>query len=65
MSYKPQVFVQGEWAGNALAFATEQEARDNAQDLMQRWFLVEATRTVESTDPVNYTYVNNTLEEVV
>jgi hypothetical protein len=63
MSYKPQVFVQGEWAGNALVFATEPEAQVYGLDLMRRWTLVESYRTVESTDPVNYTYVDHELKE--
>jgi hypothetical protein len=61
-SFKPMVLVQGEWAGNALRFATEQEAQDNVRDLMGRWLLVSDTRVEPSDDPVNYKWVNGRLE---
>ncbi len=54
MNYKPQVFVQGAWAGNSLVFATREEAQSNADHLMSRWMLVEKTRVIESAEPVNY-----------
>jgi len=63
-TWKPEVFVQGSWAQNALVFATEAEARDNARELMGRWMLVEDYRAVESTDAVNYKWVNGQLEEI-
>ena len=40
--------------GNALRFATPQEAQRSASDLMSRWMLVVDTRVDESDDPVNY-----------
>ena len=57
-SYKPEVIADssGKWCGNALRFATEQEALDNVRDLEMRWFSVRETRVVESDDPVNYSY---------
>lgn len=64
MSYKPEVFVQGSWSGNALRFATEQEAKQYAYDLMSRWMLVEDIRAVPSDEPVNYVLANNELKEV-
>jgi hypothetical protein len=66
MSWKPEVIADssGEWCGNALRFATEAEALDNAKDLMNRWFLVRKIRATESTDPVNYRWVDGKLEEV-
>lgn len=64
MSFKPMVYVQGEWAGNALRFATEQEALDNANDLFGRWLLVEQVRVDASEDPVNYRWVDGKLEAV-
>jgi hypothetical protein len=53
-NFKPQVKVNGQWAGNALVFATEQEARDNARELMGRWLLVEEFGSAPTEDPVNY-----------
>lgn len=55
-SYKPEVIADdsGVWAGNALRFATREEAEANVRDLANRWFLVRETRVVESDDPVNY-----------
>ena len=57
-SWAPEVIADrsGRWCGNALRFATRQEAEDNVRDLSFRWTLVLDTRTVPSTDPVNYTY---------
>ena len=66
MSFKPEVIVDtsGEWCGNALRFATREEAEANVRDLMMRWFAVRETRVVESDDPVNYRYVNGWLESL-
>ena len=60
MSYKPEVMADssGKWCGNALRFATREEAEANVADLAMRWTLVRATRVVESDDPVNYRYEN-------
>lgn len=62
MSFRPMVLVQGEWSGNALRFATRQEALDSANDLMGRWFLVHDVQVDESVDPVNYRWVDGKLE---
>lgn len=66
MSWKPEVIADssGEWCGNALRFATREEAEDNARELMSRWFAVRETRAVESSDPVNYAWVDGRLQEV-
>ncbi len=66
MSWKPEVIADstGQWYGNALRFATKQEAEDNARDLMMRWFAVCDTRASESPDPVNYAWVDGKLESV-
>jgi hypothetical protein len=61
MAWKPEVFVENKWSRNALVFATEQEASDNARDLMFRWLLVTDSRAVEVDEPVNYRYVNGAL----
>lgn len=57
MSYRPMVYVQGEWAGNGLRFATHEEARMSASALMDRWMLVENYRVDESSDAVNWAIV--------
>ncbi len=58
MSFKPEVIADssGKWCGNALRFATYEEAEANAKDLMARWTLVTEFRAVESPDPVTYRY---------
>ena len=63
MSYRPMVYVQGEWAGNGLRFATSEEAERSAADLAARWFLVDDYRVDESSDPVNYAIVDGRLVE--
>src|ERR1700730_7276106 len=64
MSLKPEVIADtsGKWCGNALRFATREEAEANVSDLMVRWFAVRETRIVESDDPVNYLYIDGRLE---
>ena len=58
-TFAPEVQTGGEsWAGNALRFATREEAERNVADLMSRWFSVTNTRVVESDDPVNYRWVD-------
>lgn len=66
MSWKPEVIADssGEWCGNALRFATKEEAEANVRDLYSRWTSVRETRVVESDDPVNYAWVDGHLVEV-
>ena len=67
MSYAPMVRTtdNGPFAGNALRFATKEEAQMWLDDLMCRWFAVTGTSVVESADPVNYSTVDGrTLVEV-
>jgi len=66
MSWKPEVLVVGEanWAGNALRFATKEEAEANVKDLFHRWTLVREYRAVESDDPVNYRWENGRLVDL-
>ena len=66
MSYKPEVQTDstGQWYGNALRFATEQEAYDSARDLAARWFAVLSYRATKSDEPVNYTYHDHKLAQV-
>jgi hypothetical protein len=66
MSFKPEVIADpsGKWCGNALCFATREEAEANVRDLMMRWFAVRETRIVVSDDPVNYRFVDGRLENL-
>src|ERR1700687_2535925 len=66
MSFKPEVIADtsGKWCGNALCFATSEEAEANVRDLMMRWFAVREIRVVESDDLANYRYVNGRLESL-
>lgn len=62
MPWKPEVFVDGKWSQNALVFATEKEAHDNAFNLFLRWTQCEGSRAVEVPDAeVNYKYENGKL----
>ena len=65
MSWKPEVICDGtgKWYGNALRFATRQEAEENVRDLAARWFAVRDKRVVECDDAVNYRYENGKLVE--
>jgi len=64
MSWKPEVLVHGQWSQNALVFATEDEAKESANDLMNRWLLVEDCRAVEVDEPVNYALVDGDLVDI-
>lgn len=61
MSYRPMVYVQGEWAGNGMRFATHEEAETHAYLLANRWTLVSDWRADESSDDVNYALVDGRL----
>ena len=65
-SYAPEVIADGsgKWCGNALRFATREEAELNVNELAYRWFAVTKTRVVESDDPVNYRWVDGKLEPI-
>lgn len=66
MSWAPEVIADssGKWCGNALRFATREEAELWVRDLSWRWLLVRETRVVESSDPVNYRIVNGVMSAV-
>jgi hypothetical protein len=66
MSFKPEVIADasGKRSGNALRFATREEAAAKIRDRTMRWFALRHTRVVESDDPVNYRYVDGRLESV-
>lgn len=55
MSYKAEVIADssGKWVGNALVFATGEEAQLYVMDLAMRWTAVRETRVVESDGAVN------------
>lgn len=65
-SYAPEVIADrtGKWCGNALRFATHEEARANVHDLMRRWTAVTDIRVVESEDEPNYRWVDGKLEQI-
>jgi len=57
MSWKPEVLtptLPPVWSGNALRFATREEAEAYGRDLLRRWTVPTDYRAVESDDPVNY-----------
>lgn len=60
-SYKPEFLADnsGEWAENALRFATMEEAALWAKGLERRWTMVREWRVVPSADPVNYRVVGD------
>lgn len=66
MSFKPEFIADasGKFYGNALRFATYEEALDNARALANRWLAVTDFRAVESDEPVNYAWVNGALVAV-
>jgi hypothetical protein len=55
-SWKPEVFVDGGWATNALRFATKEEAQASVEELMSRWWVPTDGRASESDDAVNYRF---------
>lgn len=61
MSYAPEVQTDstGKWYGNALRFATKEEAEKNVGVLMWNWAQVRDTRVIETDDPVNYKWDND------
>ena len=65
-SWKPEVIADGsgQWCSNALRFATEREALENARDLSYRWIAVRDYRATESDDPPNHRWNNGQLESV-
>jgi len=67
MSFKPEVQTVGDdkFYGNALAFATFDEAYHNARDLSHRWMLVTDYRAIESDEPISHTYVGGVLGDFV
>jgi len=54
MSWKSEVIADssGQWVGNGLRFATQEEAKAYGQDLSWRWTAVRSVRETESPEPV-------------
>ena len=65
-SFKPEVSTDssGAFYGNALRFATREEAEANVQELSWRWLLVRETRVVESDDEPNYAWVDGAIVDL-
>jgi hypothetical protein len=57
-SWIPEVIADasGQWCGNGLTFATEDEAYRWAHDLSYRWILVREYRAAPSDKPVSHHY---------
>lgn len=66
MSYAGEVIADnsGTWAGNALRFATREEAEQYVGDLANRWLAVRETRVVETADPVTYQIRDGVLSRI-
>lgn len=66
ISWAPQVIADnsGQWAGNALRFATKEEAEANVKNLEWRWYAVKETRVVPTQDPVTHAWKDGALVDV-
>lgn len=64
VNYRPMVFVENQWVGNALVFATKEEAESNVRQLAWSWTLVQDWRVDETISPVNYRFINGHSEPV-
>jgi hypothetical protein len=66
MSWKPEFKVYGDekFYQNGVAFATKEEAEGNAKNKFSAWTMAEQWRVVESTEPVNYAWIDNKLVPV-
>lgn len=65
-SFKPVVKTSGDtdWVGNALRFATYEEAMASVKNLAARWLAVIEYDVQESDDPVNYRWIDGHMEAV-
>jgi hypothetical protein len=59
-SQRFRLTAPGRWVGNALRFATKEEAEGNVLAFAMRW----ASRVVECDEPVNYRWVNGRMIDV-
>jgi hypothetical protein len=55
-SFKTEVRVHGDWSTNSCRYATKEEAEAAGNELLSRWFMPDASRAAESSDPVNYRF---------
>lgn len=60
ISYAVEVIADSTriWVPNQVRVPSRAQAEAYALEMAQRWSLVRETRVVESTDPVNYTFVD-------
>jgi len=56
MSWRTQVYADGDWVGNALRFATEGEAHAYGRDLFLRWTMAKDVREVEVDEPPTHAW---------
>jgi len=63
-SFKVEISDGSDFNSNALRFATEEEAKAYADDLMSRWMAAKESRVVPSDEPVNRKWVNGKLEPI-
>jgi hypothetical protein len=64
MSFKYEVEVDGKFSGNAVRFATKEEADFGGRELLSRWFVPTDYRVVESDDEVNYVVKDGRIERI-
>jgi hypothetical protein len=67
MSWCAEVIADnsGKWVGNQIRLPDKEQAYAYAKDLSWRWTLVRDYRVVESTEPVNYHFVDGKLVDAV
>lgn len=66
-SWQPEFQVYGnddKWYGNALRFATRDEAEGNARAKFSAWTMARAYRATASDDEPNYRWTDNGLEAI-
>jgi len=64
-SYRPMMIISAtETAGNALRFATEDEALANAESLFMRWTVPTGYTSEPSNDPVRHTFIDGKLSTI-
>ena len=60
--FKAEVQVgKDPWCGNALVFATEEEATEYGEDLYCRWAAVNKWRAVPTEKEPNYQFINGAI----
>lgn len=58
MNWKPAIKTANDkdWCMNALVFATEEEAKQSAHNLMMRWLAVTEYTALPTEDPVTHKF---------